>query len=234
MKRRATSIKQARMLYTLVVFSLWAGSLISCQTTSSEKPVNSPANDPSQASKPAAELASVRLDGLAIPAGWMSGGGAPDRFIILGASQTGCHDGPGCTKITYRPGGQWGGIYWWPQSCGDSGTPDAWQKVRDGACGINIFKAGNFKEVSRLTFWVKGERGGEGIEFKIGAVDIPPAPGRSTGRIALLNTWERKEIDLRNMDLSKACGLFAWIATDVANPQGATFYLEGIQVEGIK
>jgi hypothetical protein len=180
------------------------------------------------------DMVSVRLDALAIPAGWMSGGGDPLKFISLDAVQTGCHDRSGCTRITYRPGGQWGGIFWWPQSCGTSGTKDAWDKVKSGTCGVNVLQAANIKEARRLTFWVRGEHGGEGVEFKIGAVDIEPKPGRSLGNVALTDTWERKEIDLTGMNLTNAAGLFAWIATDAANPQGATFYLDGIQIEGVR
>jgi hypothetical protein len=180
------------------------------------------------------DMISVRLDALAIPAGWMSGGGDPTRFISLDAVQTGCHDGPGCNRITYRTGGQWGGIFWWPQGCGVSGTPEAWNKVKGGTCGINVLQVGNLKEVHRLTFWARGERGGEVVEFKIGAVDIEPKPGRSLGKVSLTNTWERKEIDLKGMDLTNAIGLFSWIATDASNPQGATFYLDGIQIEGVR
>jgi hypothetical protein len=180
------------------------------------------------------EVVSVRLDALAIPAGWMSGGGDPQRFISLSASQTGCHDGPGCTRITYKPGGQWGGIFWWPQGCGVSGNDEAWRRVKESTCGVNVPQVANLKEARRLTFRVRGERGGEGVEFKIGAVDIEPKPGRSLGTVALTNTWEQKEIDLKGMDLTNAIGLFAWIATDAANPQGATFYLDGIQIEGAR
>jgi hypothetical protein len=180
------------------------------------------------------DMVSLRLDALAIPAGWMSGGGDPLRFISLSASQTGCHEGPGCTRITYRPGGQWGGIHWWPQGCGESGTDEAWRRVRAGTCAINLLQGSNLKEVRRLTFWVRGEHGGEGVEFKIGAADIEPKPGRSLGNVTLKNTWEQKEIDLKDMNLNNAISLFAWIATDASNPQGATFYLDGIQIEGVR
>lgn len=192
------------------------------------------ASQPTQLSIRIAETVAARLDALAIPAGWMSGGGDPMPFITLSPGQTGCQSRPGCTRVTYKPGGQWGGIYWWPQVCGDSGTDAAWQKVKADSCGIDVRQAGNFKEINRLIFWVRGERGGEGIEFKIGAIDIEPKPGRSLGKVTLKTTWEPKEIDLKGMDLTKAIGLFAWIATDVANPQGAVFYLDGIQFEGVR
>lgn len=180
------------------------------------------------------QVISLGLDALAIPAGWMSGGGDPKQYLSFGAGQTGCGERPSCIRITYKAGGQFGGVFWWPLNCGDSGIDAAWQKVKTGTCGINVLEAGNFKEINRLSFWVRGERGGEGVEFKIGAIDISPKPGRSTGKVVLKNTWEQKQIDLKGVDLKNAIGLFAWIATDVANPNGATFYLDSIQFEGVR
>lgn len=180
------------------------------------------------------QVVSLGLDAVAIPAGWMSGGGDPKQYISFGAGGTGCAGRPNCIRIIYKAGGQWGGVFWWPLNCGDSGIDAAWQKVKAGTCGINVLESGNFREINRLSFWVRGERGGEGVEFKIGAIDISPKPGRSMGKVALRNTWEQKQIDLKGVDLRNAIGLFAWIATDVANPHGATFYLDSIQFEGVR
>ena len=181
-----------------------------------------------------ATMASVRLDALASPAGWMSGGGSPESFISFKASSEGCHTGSDCLQITYRPGGGWGGIYWWPLSCGESGTPEAWDRVRKGTCGINVLEAGHLGAASRLTFWARGDKGGEVVEFKIGAVDVLPTPGRSLGRVTLKPTWEQYAIELEGMDLTNVIGLFLWVATDVDNTQGAVFYLDDIQFEGVK
>jgi hypothetical protein len=181
-----------------------------------------------------AATASVRLESLAIPAGWMSGRGGPESFISLEASPEDCHTGSDCLQITYRPGGQWGGIYWWPLNCGESGTEEAWSRVRNGTCGTNVLEAGHLSAVSRLAFWARGDKGGEVVEFKIGAVDVSPSPGRSLGRVTLKPTWEQYEIELEGMDLTNAIGLFLWIATDVDNPQGAIFHLDDIQFEGVE
>jgi hypothetical protein len=182
---------------------------------------------------PGPVVASVRVDALAIPAGFMSGIGSPENFISLGASPNGCHTGADCLQVTYRAGGGWGGIFWWPLSCGASGTTEAWDRVKRGVCGINVLEAGNFSAVNRLTFWARGVQGGEAVEFKIGAVDVLPSPGRSLGKVTLTHEWTRYEIGLEGMDLTNAIALFAWIATDMDNPQGVVFYLDDVQFEGV-
>ncbi len=178
--------------------------------------------------------ATIPLDALAIPAGFMAGTGDPANVIALGAGQVVCHTGTDCIAITYKPGAGWGGIFWWPLTCGAAGDPVAWDKVQRGDCGVNVLDAGGLKTVERLSFWVRGAQGGEVVEFKIGAVDMAPKPGRSLGKVTLDNGWKQKEIDLTGVDLTNAIGLFAWIATDNNNPNGAIFYLDDIQFEGSK
>lgn len=179
--------------------------------------------------------ATVRLDALAIPAGWMSGGPSPATSISLERGNEGtCHTGADCLRITYRPGEVWGGIYWWPADCGETGTEEAWDKVTRGTCGINVPEAGNLTAVNRLAFWAMGEQGGEVVEFKIGAADVLPSPGRSLGKVTLAPDWNPYEIDLEGMDLTNVVGLFAWAASDVENPEGAVFYLDDIQFEGVR
>jgi len=179
------------------------------------------------------EIVAVRLDALAIPAGWMSGGDNPANFIGLQASPDDCHTGADCIRFTYRTGGGWGGVYWWPPACGESGTGEAWDKIRKGTCGVNVLEAGNLGAVNRLTFWVRGDQGGEIVEFKVGGVDVLPTPGRSLGKVTLKPTWEQYEIDLENLDLTNAIGLFLWVAADDTNPHGAVFHLDDVQFEGV-
>ena len=180
--------------------------------------------------------ASVSLDALAIPAGWMTGssGKDPEPFIDLATSPTDCYTGSDCFQISYEPGGIWGGIFWWPLICGESGTDEAWNRVTSGTCGINVLEAGSLSAVHRLTFYARGDQGGEIVEFKVGAVDILPKPGRSLGKVTLTLNWEQYEIDLGGMYLTDAIGLFSWVAADDFNPQGAIFYLDDIQFEGVK
>ncbi len=178
------------------------------------------------------QTASIGIEALnAIPAGWMSGDNNPESYISLGTSND-CPTGSGCLQVTYRADGLWGGIFWWPLSCGESGTAAAWGRVQQGTCGVNVLEMGQFNAVNRLIFWARGDQGGETIEFKVGAVDVSPIPGRSLGKVTLTSEWQRYEIDLQGMDMTNAIGLFAWVAADLDNPQGAIFYLDDIQYEG--
>ena len=180
-------------------------------------------------------IAGVPLDALAIPAGWMSGGTSPESYISLSRGSPGiCRKGKDCLKVVYRSGGQFGGIFWWPTGCGESGTNEVWDRVRRGACGVNVLEMGKLSTVNRLSFWAKGDQGGEVIEFKIGSVDLLPSPGRSIGKVTLTRDWSSHEIDLEGVDLANAVALFAWIAADIDNPQGAAFYLADIQFIGIR
>jgi hypothetical protein len=106
--------------------------------------------------------------------------------------------------------------------------------VRNGTCGINVLETSSFSAVGRLTFWARGDQGDEVVEFKIGGVDVLPAPGRSLGKVMLEPTWKQYEIDLEGLDLTNAIGLFCWIASDADNPQGAVFYLDDVQFEGVR
>ncbi|MGH9762804.1 MAG: hypothetical protein ACREDR_40105, partial [Blastocatellia bacterium] len=181
-----------------------------------------------------APIASVNLDALGIPAGWMSGSGDPATFIDLMSTQEDCHSGGNCLQFTYKRGGVFAGICWWPQGCGTAGTPDAWDRVRKGTCGANVLQEGNLTEVKRLSFWARGGHGGEKIEFKVGASDIKPRPGRSLGKVTLGSKWEQHEIDLQGVDMTDAIGLFIWTASDLDNPNGAVFYLDDIKFEGVR
>jgi hypothetical protein len=176
----------------------------------------------------------VPLEAAGISAGWMSGGGQPASFIHMERGAGNCRGQSPCSRFTYSPGGQWGGIFWWPRSCGTSGTPDAWNRFKRGLCGINVLDLGGFGTVSRFTFWVRGLKGGEVLELRVGSDDAKPVPGKSLPKVALSSQWQRYEIDLDGVDLTNAAALFLWTATDQDNPEGATFFLEDPRFEGFK
>ena len=159
----------------------------------------------------------------------MSGGANPVDFISSDSISSGCHTGSDCIRFTYRSGGGWAGVLWWAYGCD-------WSQVSQHTCGINVPVKGNFSAVYRLTFWARGEQGGEKIEFTIGSDEggIPPTPKRSLGVVTLRSTWQRYAIDLSGISLTDAIALFYWGAADENNPQGAAFYLDDIQFEGIR
>lgn len=105
--------------------------------------------------------------------------------------------------------------------------------------GINLTGA------TALTFWVRGERGGEKIEFFVGGVGRNPFSGApespfpdssprspSLGTVFTLTTsWQKLTIPLAGLDLSYVLGGFGWVANAPNNPGGAVFYLDDIQYE---
>jgi len=129
---------------------------------------------------------------------------------------------PSVIRITYTPRGtdQWAGIYWWD-------PPEAeWGNI-DG--GFNLSCA------TKLTFWARGERGGEKAEFKVGGLkgnyQDSLQPALSTGPIVLTNEWARYTLDLSGRDLSHIIGGFVWVTNKPSNPDGATIYLDDIRFE---
>ena len=96
-----------------------------------------------------------------------------------------------------------------------------------------------------LTFWARGERGGEKVDFFMGGVGrdhvtgnpVTPHPDSSPRLPAfgsvftLSNGWQKFTIDLSGAPLDYVLGGFAWVAVIENNPSGAVFYLDDIEYE---
>lgn len=154
-----------------------------------------------------------------IPSGWM---GDIQSIQFDPASATAAHAGPTSIRISYTPmrsGGQgWAGIYWqYPEN--NWGTNPA---------GRNLTGA------TKLTFWARGELGGERAEFKAGGIKGQYSDSLkevSTGIVILSSHWRQYTIDLRGTSLSHVIGGFVWVTNRDQNPQGATIYLDDILYE---
>jgi len=128
-------------------------------------------------------------------------------------------------NVYTEPQQNWAGIYWqYPEeNWGDKS-------------GYDLTGA------TKLTFWAKGENGGEKGEFKIGGINRPPYNDPSkpyqdscgpltTGAITLANTWKQYTIDLNGEDLSCIIGGFCWVTNNAQNPNGCTIYLDDIRYD---
>ncbi|NIM13974.1 MAG: hypothetical protein GTO45_18165 [Candidatus Aminicenantes bacterium] len=154
-------------------------------------------------------------------AGWMGDGEYGEKYIQLAeAWKENPHSAPLCIRITYTPGPKkgWAGIYW-------QNEPDNWGDEP----GDNLQKIG----YKKLTFWARGENGGEVVEFKAGGINAPGKAYRDSfevnlGKVVLEKTWKQFTIDLEGQDLSSVIGGFCWVASRAANPKGLTFYLDDI------
>jgi hypothetical protein len=90
-----------------------------------------------------------------------------------------------------------------------------------------------------LTFWARGQQGGERISFFLGGVGRDPNTGQPTApfpdstpvvkrTVTLTTAWTQYSFDLHGLDLHYVLGGFGWIASAVDNPSGAVFFLDDI------
>ena len=134
-----------------------------------------------------------------------------------------CRDGATCVKAVYdvacsKNDQKWSGIYW-------LNPANNWGKQKGGF---------NLDGAQKLTFWAKGEKGGERIEeFKVGGItgDFPDSDSAIIGPVILTNEWREYTIDLRGKDLSYISGGFSWSTSVDVNPESCVFYLDNIQYQ---
>jgi hypothetical protein len=134
-----------------------------------------------------------------------------------------CYEGSSCLKIAYdvtcsKEDQKWAGIYW-------LNPANNWGKRKGGF---------NLSGATKLTFWAKGEKGGERIEeFTMGGItgDYPDTDSAVIGPVILTKDWQQYTIDLRGKDLSYVSGGFAWTTNVEVNPENCVFYLDNIQYE---
>lgn len=159
------------------------------------------------------------IDNHFIPSGWM---GDYSDIKYIGASTDSPYSGKSCIKIIYNnnitQGARWAGIYWLnPEN--NWGSIDA---------GFDLSKA------TEVTFWARGEKGGERIEeFKIGGIsgEYPDSDMAIVGPVVLTKEWKQYTIDLAGKDLTSIIGGFCWATNIDVNPEGITFYLDDIKYE---
>jgi len=154
-----------------------------------------------------------------IPSGWM--GDYSDLKLDVGSTDN-PYFGKTCIKITYdnkaTNGARWAGMYW-------QYPANNWGGV-DG--GFDLSRA------KKLTFWARGEKGGERIEeFKVGGImgEYSDSDTAGIGPVVLDKEWKQYTIDLTGKDLSYIIGGFAWATNLDVNPDGAVFYLDEIKYE---
>jgi len=155
-----------------------------------------------------------------IPSGFMPDG---QCVKLNDAWIEGCHSGQTCIKIVYDiecslNTQKWAGVYW-------QNPANNWGNRKGGF---------NLTGATRLTFWAKGEKGGERIEeFKIGGItgDYPDSDSALIGPVILTNEWREYTVDLRAKDLSYINGGFSWSTNVDVNPETCTFYLDDIKYE---
>jgi hypothetical protein len=98
--------------------------------------------------------------------------------------------------------------------------------------GLNLSQ-GRFRNV---TFWVRGAKGREVVQFKAGgntgASEPKPASfSVDSDFVKLTKQWQKYGISLKGQDLSNVPSAFTWAARTDDNPNGLIFYLDDIRYE---
>ncbi len=155
-----------------------------------------------------------------IPSGWMGDYG--DLKIDEGWTAD-PHMGITCIRIVYSgqvsQGARWVGIFW-------QSPPNNWGQAKDAGYDLSA--------ATKLTFWARGEKGGERIEeFKMGGIsgDYPDSDVAGIGPVVLTPQWKQYTIDLAGKDLSYVIGGFCFATNVDVNPDGCVFYLDDIRYE---
>jgi hypothetical protein len=163
----------------------------------------------------------VSVSAAFFPSGWM--GDAADAVRFTDAWTDSPHSGDTCIRIDYLPNfnntnrEKWAGIYWQ--------YPDSnWGNLPQGR---------NLTGARNLTFWARGELGGEISEFKVGGIDTGEYPDSinipiSTGVVVLSRNWTQYTLSLDGQDLSHVIGGFCWVTNENQNPISSTIYLDDI------
>lgn len=151
------------------------------------------------------------------PSGWMG----DLRVVSIDTNwQQDVHSGTSSIKIAFSPNyNTWSGIYW-------QDPQNNWGNVANA--GYDLSGA------TKLTFWARGEKGGERVEFFAGGIAgrYPDSFSKaSTGYVTLDSNWRKYLIDLTSLDLGHVIGGFGFVTNTPNNPNGAIFYLDDIQYD---
>ncbi len=145
--------------------------------------------------------------------GWM---GKHDAIAMDEKSSTNPKAGPTCMKIEYRAPGDFGGIVW-------QSPANDWG---DAPGGYNLTGA------TKLTFWARGENGGEKVDFYFGVIKDKAFNDSDNGSIkgvVLTKEWKQYEIDLKGKDLTQIKTGFGWSLGGQGKP--VAFFLDEVRYE---
>jgi len=168
---------------------------------------------------------------------------------IVGIYTNNPRSGATCSQCNFtNVGGNNGGGFYFMNGILYNGAPLPYfgeSKLVNTPIIITNFTGYDLTGSTGLTYWARGEKGGEKVEFFVGGVGRNPSSGVATnpfpdstprwpplGTITTLTTnWQQLRINLTGKNLTNIMGGFGWYATAPNNPSGATFYLDDIQYE---
>lgn len=154
------------------------------------------------------------LDTPYIPSGYMGNTKAVKMTLDHAGNP---HSGETCIRVEYRDAKDWAGVVWQHPA----------QDWGDRPGGFNLSGA------KRLTFWARGEEGGEVVSFELGLLKgdkkFHDTASAKLAEVRLTPEWKEYSLDLEGKDLSRIKTGFAWVHAASGKP--AVFYLDDVVVE---
>lgn len=148
-----------------------------------------------------------------VPTGWM---GNIKALKVDEGCKVQPHAGKACIQVDYTANNDWGGIVW-------QSPANDWGDLPGGR---------NLKGAKRLSFWARGEKGGEDVTFLIGLIGADrkyPDTAKAKLETTLTTSWQQLSMDLSGKDLSRIKTAFALTVGGQGRP--VTFYLDDIRYE---
>lgn len=124
------------------------------------------------------------------------------------------HTGKTCLKVTYNDKGGWGGVVW-QHPANDWG---------DQPGGYDLSGA------EELSFWARGQEGGEKVKFGFGLLGIDKKyhdSAKGETAVTLTTEWQQYKVDLSEKDLGRIKSGFMWSLG--GQGKSLTFYLDDIE-----
>lgn len=157
-------------------------------------------------------------DGMPMPlpyvwAGWMN-----HEFLAMDENYTtNPHSGEKCMRLEYKKADGFGGIVW-------QDPVNDWGDLPGGR---------DLTGAKKLTFWARGDKGGEVVTFRMGILDKSKKYYDSSlselPNITLGKEWKQYSIDLEGKDLTCIKTGFVWVVAGQGSP--VVFYLDDIKYE---
>ena len=148
-----------------------------------------------------------------VPSGWMGNAAA---IAVDPACTVRPHSGTTCMKCQYNAADNFGGVVW-------QSPANNWGTLPGGR---------DLTGAKTISFWARGDKGGEKVDFKYGILDGDQKYKDSSGgqtSATLTPEWKHYAIDLAGKDLSKVMTGFVWATAGQGAP--VTFYLDDIAFE---
>lgn len=145
------------------------------------------------------------------PSGWM---GNTDAIELDNCSDENPHDGPCCIKVTFDDPNGWGGVVW-------QNPAENWG---DEEGGLDLTGA------RQLTFWARGQKGGEQVEFSLGVIGpekkFCDSVKLTLGKVRLTKIWKQYSIPVQGKNVSRIVTGFCFAVKGKGDP--VVFYLDDI------